>query len=72
MGKKLTNLNQYIVVVVDIDEKWFVIFQHTINHLSFDYVRLPQSDFFFFYPTFFLPCYPLLNRSTHCIQGLSS
>ena len=48
MGKKLTNLNQYIVVVVDIDEKWFVIFQRTINHLSFDYVRLPQSDFFSF------------------------
>ena len=31
MGKKLTSLNQYISVITDIDEKWFVIFEHTIK-----------------------------------------
>ena len=31
----------YILVIIDIDEKWFVIFEHTINHLSFGYIRLP-------------------------------
>ena len=25
MGKKLTNLNRYISVITDVDEKWFVI-----------------------------------------------
>ena len=39
MGKKLTNLNRYISTITDIDEKWFVVFEHTINHLSFRYVR---------------------------------
>ena len=34
MGKKLTVLNRYISIIVDIDEKWFVIFEHTINHIS--------------------------------------
>ena len=43
MGKKLTNLNnRYISINTDIDEKRFTVFEHTINHLSFGYVRLPQ------------------------------
>ena len=58
MGKKLTNLNRYISVATDIDEKWFVVFDHTINHLSFGYGRLPQFEYYFssFAPffTFFL------------------
>ena len=41
LGKKLTNLNLNILVRTDIDEKWIVIFEHTINHLSFGYVCLP-------------------------------
>ena len=44
MGKKLTSLNQYISVISDIDEKRFVVFEHTINHLSFDYDCLPQLE----------------------------
>ena len=45
MGKKLTNLNRYISVITGIDENWFVIFEHTINYLSFGYVRLPQLEY---------------------------
>ena len=47
MGKKLMNLNRYISVITNIDEKWFVIFAHTINHLPFGYVRLPQLENYF-------------------------
>ena len=47
VGRKWTILNQYISVITDIDEKWFVIFEHTINCLSFDYVHLPQLDYYF-------------------------
>ena len=42
MGKKLTSLNRYILVLTDIDEKWFVVFEHTVNRLSCGYVRLPN------------------------------
>ena len=48
------NLNRYISIVTDIDEKWFVVFYHTINHLSFGYVRLPQFKYFFFVLHLFL------------------
>ena len=57
MGKNLTNLNRYISVIADIDENWFLIFEHTINHLLFGYVRLPQREYFFFFTS-----YVLLNR----------
>ena len=46
-GQKVTSLNRYILVITDIDEKWFVVFEHTINHLSFGYVRLSQSENYF-------------------------
>ena len=46
-GKKPTNLNRYISVITDIEEKWLVIFEHTINHLSFGYVRLQQLEYCF-------------------------
>ena len=36
-----------------IDEKWFVIFEHTINHLSFGYVCLPQPEHYFSCFTYF-------------------
>ena len=61
-----------------IDEKWFVIFELTINHLSFGYVRLSQHEYyfsgfasFFFFFFFFFCCSLLSNCETHCIQSLS-
>ena len=39
MGKNLTRLDRYISIIIDIDEIWFVIFEHIINQLSFGYVR---------------------------------
>ena len=45
IGKKLTNFNRYNSVITDIDKKWFVIFEHTINHLFFGYVHLPQLEY---------------------------
>ena len=38
-GQKVGNFNRYISIITDIDEKWFVIFEHTINCLFFGYVR---------------------------------
>ena len=54
MGKKLANLNRLIWVITDIDEKWFVVFEHTINHLAFGYVRLTQQENNFFFLTCFI------------------
>ena len=48
MGRKLTNLNRCISVITDIDEKWFAIFEHSINYLSFGCDRIPQLKYFFF------------------------
>ena len=72
--KKWTNLNQYISINTDIDEKWFVIFKHTFNHLSFGYAHLAQLEYYFslflsffllHYHFFFLfPSYLLLNYLT--------
>ena len=53
MGKKLTSLNRYISVITNIDEKWYVIFEHAINRLSFGYVCLPQLDYYFSFFFFF-------------------
>ena len=44
MGKKLTSWNRIISMITNIDEKRSVVFEHTINHLSFGYVRLPQLE----------------------------
>ena len=54
MGRKWTILNRNISVISDIDEKRFVISEHTIYCLSSGYVFLPQpeyylSSFFFFF-----------------------
>ena len=43
------SLKRYISVITDIDQKWFVIFEHTINPLSFSLVRLPQLENYFSY-----------------------
>ena len=65
MGKKLTNLNRYISEIINIDQKRFAVFEHTINHLSFGYVRLlqPENSFSCFasfsHFFFLLPLYPL-------------
>ena len=40
-------LNRFISVITDIDEKWFVSFEYTINCLSLGYVRLPQLEYYF-------------------------
>ena len=45
MGKELTILKQYISVNIDFDGKLFVIFEHTINCLSFGYAHLPQLEY---------------------------
>ena len=70
MGKKLTNLNQYISVIIGIAKKWFVIFELTIKQLSLGYVCLPQlehnfsclaSSFFFFFFLLALSTFKPLN-----------
>ena len=33
-GQKVYECDRYISVITDIDEKWFVDFEHIINHLS--------------------------------------
>ena len=48
MGQKWAILKRYISVITNIDDKWFVIFEHTINHLSLGYVCLPQFEYCFF------------------------
>ena len=40
-------MKRYISVITDIGEKWFVIFEHTINHLSLGYVCLPKLEYYF-------------------------
>ena len=51
-GQKVDILNRYISIITDFDGKEFVIFEHTINHLSFGYVGSPQLEYYFF--SFFL------------------
>ena len=53
--KKWSNMNQYISVSTDIDEKQFVVFEHITIHLSYSYVHLPRLTwilFFFFFSGF--------------------
>ena len=60
-GQKVDILNRYISIITDFDGKGFVIFEHTINHLSFGYVGSPQLEYFFF---FFLFSFFFLRLST--------
>ena len=57
-----TNLNAYMSVSTDIDEKRFVAFEHIINHLCFGYVCLPYlNTFCSFFLNFFFFSYLFLN-----------
>ena len=60
-AKKLTNLNRCILVITDIDKKRFVIFDYTINHLSFSYVRLPQFEYYCIFLFFYVSFFPMLS-----------
>ena len=47
--QKVANLNRYISVSTNIDEKRFMDFQHNYyQHLSSGYARLPQVGYCFF------------------------
>ena len=72
MDKTLMNLNRWISVISDINEKWFVIFEYTFNHAPFFwlclctltwtsifFVLLFFSYFFSFF--YFFPSYLLAN-----------
>ena len=60
--QKFANLNLFSSVTTGIDEKWFVIFENTINHFSFRYVCLPNLNILLFFLFcicfFFLPLTP--------------
>ena len=67
------NLNRYISVITDIEENWFVVFEHTINRLSFGYVCLSQLEYYFpvlhpfssyFFFFFFFPSVTILYYQT--------
>ena len=55
-----------ISIITDIDEKWFVISEHTIHWFAFGYVRLPQLKYHFssFFLLFFFLFIILLRLST--------
>ena len=48
--KSLRIFNRYTSVSTDINEKWFVIFEHIIDHFFFGYVQLPQLESFVHLP----------------------
>ena len=61
--QKVDGFEPIYLEITDIDKKRFVVFERTINHLSFGYVHLPQlenyfscftSFFFLFFFFFFL------------------
>ena len=47
-GWKGDKFESIISVNTNINEKWFVVFELTINHPSFGYARLPQIENCFF------------------------
>ena len=54
IGKKWTGLNQYITVSTDVAGKRFVVFEHTINHLSSGGVSLFHLAYHFSFSSFFI------------------
>ena len=50
-GQTWMSLNLYISVITNIDQKWFVALEHTINHFSFMFVypNLKTSFLFIFF-----------------------
>ena len=69
-GQKVDDFEPiYLRNYTDIDEKWFVIFEHTINWLSFEYDNLPHLEYYFsssfsFFLLFFFLFFILLRLST--------
>ena len=61
-GQKWAILKRYISVITSIDEKWFVIFEHTINHLYLGYVCLSQLEYFFLLFSYFFFFFLILLR----------
>ena len=54
-GLKVEEFEPIYSATTDIDEKSYAIFEHTINHLSFGFVRLPQREnYFSCFESFFL------------------
>ena len=55
-GQKVDEFEPIYLGSYNTDEKWFVVFEHTINHLSFVCVCLPQLGYYFtcFSPFFLL------------------
>ena len=44
-GQKVDEFEPIYLGNYDIDEKWFVNIEHTINYLYFNYVYLPQVEY---------------------------
>ena len=70
-GQKVDEFEPIYPVITDIDEKWFVMFEHAINHPSFGYARLHQLENYFswlasflllFFLFFFCFCLYLLSK----------
>ena len=52
-------------------KKWFAVFKHTINHLSFGSVRLLQLEYYVScFVSFFLPFFPLLLSTFKLLNTL--
>ena len=73
MDKKLTNLNQSILVITDTDEKRFVLFKYNINRLLLvmfiypDWNTIFVSFFLLFFFLFLLEL-STFKQQTHCTQ----
>ena len=63
--QRVDKFETIISVSINIHEKSFMIFEHTINHFSFGYVHLPDLDtiflFFLYFVIIFSPS-STLNR----------
>ena len=66
-GQKVDDFESIYLVITDFDEKWFVIFEYTINCLLFNYVRLSQLEYYFSFFFFFLTYLFLFSYSSPAI-----
>ena len=53
MARKWTILNRYILENIDFDEKWFMVFEHSINRFFWLCSFTPTWILFFFFFVFF-------------------
>ena len=51
-GYKVDEFEPIYLINSNIDEKWFLVFERTINHLSFGNVRLLQLDYQYYFSCF--------------------